>query len=274
MKNTLSWILAIAITLSSAIFQKLTGPTYPIETSISLNNINYDLKMLRSHGGKSDCKLEFPIEDSTITGKIYYRHYPTNEKWDTIVLQSGNGFLTGYLPNQPPAGKLEYYISFTDNDSEYQLFSDTPIKIRFKGKVPIFVLIPHIFFMFIAMLLSTLAGIYAIFNNKKYKLYGVIAFSLLIIGGLILGPVIQHYAFGQAWTGIPLGWDLTDNKTLFAVIAWIIALIANFRKDNPKYTIAAAIILLLIFSIPHSMFGSELDYSSGKVISGFITFYF
>ncbi|MEA3316618.1 MAG: hypothetical protein U9R54_01520 [Bacteroidota bacterium] len=271
MKNTVFWILAITITLSAAIYQKLTGPTYPVKQNISLNDKNYELKFLRSHGGETDCKLEFPINDTSVSGKIYYRHYPTNEKWDTLILQTNNGSLVGYLPNQPPAGKLEYYISLKDNDYEYNLFSETPIKIRFKGAVPNVVLIPHILFMFIAMLLSTLAGIYAIFKDKKHKKYGIIAFTLLIIGGMIFGPIIQHYAFGQAWTGIPIGWDLTDNKTLVAILVWIIALIANYKKDNPIYTFAAAIFLLLIFSIPHSMFGSELDYSNGKIISAFIT---
>ena len=69
---------------------------------------------------------------------------------------------------------------------------------------------------------------------------------------------------------IPLGWDLTDNKTLIAVIFWIWAVIANRKKDRPVLTILAAFMLLLVYSIPHSMFGSELDYSSGEVIQGII----
>ncbi len=38
--------------------------------------------------------------------------------------------------------------------------------------------------------------------------------GLLLVGGMILGPVVQKYAFGVFWTGVPWGWDLTDNKTL------------------------------------------------------------
>jgi len=36
------------------------------------------------------------------------------------------------------------------------------------------------------------------------------------------------------------------------------------------YSILAAVVLLVIFSIPHSLFGSELDYSSGQVTQGLI----
>ena len=39
---------------------------------------------------------------------------------------------------------------------------------------------------------------------------------LLAVGGFILGPLVQNYAFGELWTGVPFGWDLTDNKTLIA----------------------------------------------------------
>ena len=86
-------------------------------------------------------------------------------------------------------------------------------------------------------------------------------FFLLLIGGMILGPVIQYYAFGQFWTGIPFGWDLTDNKTLIAFIAWAVAVAGNRNKYRPHLTLIACIVTLIIYLIPHSMFGSELDYS-------------
>ena len=92
--------------------------------------------------------------------------------------------------------------------------------------------------------------------------------AALAAGGMILGPIVQKYAFGELWTGIPFGWDLTDNKTLIAVAAWILAVIMNRKREKPGYTIAAAVILLLVYSIPHSLFGSELDYVSGTVGQG------
>ena len=87
---------------------------------------------------------------------------------------------------------------------------------------------------------------------------------------MILGPIVQYYAFGDLWTGIPFGWDLTDNKTLIAFIFWILAVYMNRKTDRPLYTALAAFVLLLVFSIPHSMFGSELDYASGQVTQGII----
>ena len=48
---------------------------------------------------------------------------------------------------------------------------------------------------------------------------------------MILGPIVQYYAFGDLWTGIPFGWDLTDNKTLIALIFWILAVV-NEQKER------------------------------------------
>jgi hypothetical protein len=124
--------------------------------------------------------------------------------------------------------------------------------------------------MFLAMLFSTAAGLLAVAKVPSFKKYGIWTLILLTAGGMILGPIVQKYAFGQLWTGIPFGWDLTDNKTLIAFAFWILAVIMNRKKERPVYTILAAVVLLLVYSIPHSMFGSELDYSTGQVTQGII----
>jgi hypothetical protein len=128
--------------------------------------------------------------------------------------------------------------------------------------------------MFLAMLFSTLAGLMSIFKYPLYKKYAVWTLVLFIIGGMILGPIVQWYAFGDLWTGVPFGWDLTDNKTLIALIFWIIAVYMNRKQEKPLYVALAAIILLLVYSIPHSVFGSELNYASGEVTQGAILHFF
>jgi uncharacterized membrane protein len=172
------------------------------------------------------------------------------------------------IPQQPEAGKLEYYIEVTDNKGTKTYFRESPVVIRFKGSVPGFVLIPHVLFMFVAMLFSTLAGLMSIFKHASYKKYAVSTLVLFIIGGMILGPFVQWYAFGDFWTGVPFGWDLTDNKTLIALVFWILAVWQNRKQDKPMYVALAAIVLLLVYSIPHSLFGSQLNYESGEVTQG------
>jgi hypothetical protein len=73
---------------------------------------------------------------------------------------------------------------------------------------------------------------------------------------------MQKFAFGVAWTGFPFGSDLTDNKTLIAFLFWIAALVAG-RKGRPArpFVLAASLVMLVIYLIPHSLLGSEFDYS-------------
>ena len=112
-----------------------------------------------------------------------------------------------------------------------------------------------------AMLFSTRTGLEFFNKQPNYKKLVYWTFGLLILGGMIFGPIMQKYAFGAFWTGVPFGIDLTDNKTLIAVIGWIIALVAMKKSANPKkWIIFASILMFLVYLIPHSVLGSELDY--------------
>jgi uncharacterized BrkB/YihY/UPF0761 family membrane protein len=106
------------------------------------------------------------------------------------------------------------------------------------------------------------------FKHKNARIYTFITLAMMLVGGMIFGPIVQKFAFGEFWTGVPFGWDLTDNKTLIAFVAWIIAAIANYKKQRPGWIIFASVVTLIIFSIPHSMFGSTLNYSTGVVTQG------
>jgi hypothetical protein len=273
MKNFFFWILAFTITISAAFFQRVTGPTYPKKVTAVINNVSYDLNLKRSQTNTRECNIKFEVPAS-VTGTIFYRRYPSGDDWSKAGMMHLNGFLSGVLPSQPAAGKLEYYIILhTPDGSDLPLLKEKPVIIRFKGNVPALVMIPHILIMFIAMLLSSLAGIYAISRNPKYKKYGILTFAFLIAGGLVLGPLVQMYAFGDLWTGIPFGWDLTDNKTLIAAVVWLTAVLVNRKKERPYWTLAASIVLLLVYSVPHSLFGSQLNYASGEVSQGIISLF-
>ena len=170
--------------------------------------------------------------------------------------------LQAYLLHQPPAGKLEYHLVLYKNDGKVMIPSRKNVVIRFKGDVPPFILLPHILLMFLAMLFSTRTGLEALRREPKLKSLVFWTVGLLFVGGMILGPWVQWHAFGAFWTGIPYGTDLTDNKTLIAMIVWIIALGFTLGKRNARVVVLiASVVLLLIFIIPHSMHGSELDYS-------------
>ncbi len=86
-----------------------------------------------------------------------------------------------------------------------------------------------------------------------------------MIGGMILGPFVQKYAFGVYWAGFPYGFDLTDNKLLIGVVAWLIAAVLSWKKRRPLASIIAAIVLIIVYSIPHSKMGSQFNYQKNEL---------
>lgn len=274
MKKSIYWILAFVITIGAAYYQRKTGPTYPKSSEVTVNSQKYKIKLVRSISLDRPSEIKLAITDTSAKAKLWFRKYPTNDQYQSVDFsyKSTERFtgLTAPIPQQPEAGKLQYYFEITDSKGTTAHMKETPVVIRFKGGVPAFIMIPHILMMFIAMLFSTLAGLMAIGKQPLFRKYTNWTLILFTIGGLLLGPVVQLYAFGDLWTGVPFGWDLTDNKTLIAFIFWLLAVIMNWKKERPLYTAIAAFVLLLVYSIPHSLFGSELNYASGEVTQGII----
>ncbi len=258
MKNFLYWFIAVIITLASAYYQRISGPTYP-ESGIS-HNIRY--KFERSHSTTSDQVVDIPLPDKNSEAFLYWKRFKTDDKFSVLKMHNKNGTASALLPAQPSAGKLEYYVVINNSDGKIKLPPDHNMVTRFKGDVPAAILIPHIILIFLAMLFSVRAGIEAMKKEFELKRLTLLTVITLILGGMIFGPITQLYAFGELWTGVPFGYDLTDNKTLIALIGWLIAAYKVYKNKNPKYwVIAAALLMFVIFLIPHSLLGSELDYN-------------
>jgi hypothetical protein len=262
MNKFLLWFLAFIITAGSAVYQRMTGPTYELGGSVSLEGVQITYDLPRTHEIGKDCVIRVETETEPITGELLYKRHDTSDQWTHIPMSREESALSAVLPTQPPAGKLDYRITLTGVSESVTSPQEDPVVIRFKGAVPIWVLLPHVLIMFTAMLFSTRAGIEALRPKSNPRKLVIWTTGLLIAGGMVLGPLVQKFAFGEYWTGFPFGTDLTDNKTLIALIAWIIALIAG-RKGRPArgWVIAAAVIMLAVYLVPHSLLGSELDYS-------------
>ncbi|MBN1144053.1 MAG: hypothetical protein JXA72_06510 [Bacteroidales bacterium] len=270
-KSLLVFLAAVLITAAALYYQSYYGPTKPKRVTLWLSDAQeYQFKLPRSHGDSSDCLLELLIPDTTISGELYFRRFPTNDDWQQTTLNRTGEKLSANLPHQPPAGKLEYYFLLKQEGKVIRMPVGEQVTIRFRGNVPAGVIIPHALLMFIAMFLSNLTLLLATFGFRSYRLAGIITTVCLLIGGLVFGPLVQHHAFGEYWTGFPFGFDLTDNKTLIAFVFWIVAVMGNLRKDRRYLTILAALVMLLIFTIPHSSRGSELDPESGEIKTGMV----
>jgi hypothetical protein len=258
MKKPLFWFLAVAMTLASAVYQRMTGPTHPARVTAVVEGRTMSFRLPRSAETKADAAVELKVP-APAEGYLEYMRYKTDEPWVRESLSRKNGTLVGFLPRQPAAGKLVYKVHIVAGSRDMELNEGKPLVIRFKDPVPFWLLIVHVIVMFSGMLFGTAAGLAALDKTRSPGRFVFWAVALVFVGGFILGPLVQKYAFGMFWSGFPVGTDLTDNKTLFLFLLWVLALVAT-RKGKPArpVVIAAAAATLVIYLIPHSVFGSEL----------------
>ena len=260
LKKILFWLIALLLTLGAVYYTRLTGPTKPFRGSVTLGGDTISYRLIRTYSQPEDAPAKVVVPDNAVGGHFRYMRTPSHDQWTQAPLVREGDELIAYIPQQPSAGKVAYQITL-EKGKEQVLLSEEPIVIRFRNDVPAWAMIPHILLMFAAIFLSTRTGLAALLRENTQGLT-LATLLLMFSGGLIFGPIVQKYAFGAFWTGWPLGTDLTDNKTLVMFIFWLIAFFKT--RKNPMHrtwVIIAAGITLIAYMIPHSLLGSEIDYT-------------
>lgn len=264
MRKGLFWTLAVIITIASAFYQRRTGPTYELRGKADVEGTEIRYQLPRSSETIAEAEVSLPAP-AALGGWLEWRRYPTNEAWTRADLVREGDKLVGRLPVQPRAGKVAYKVYLTAGGPGTLISGREPVILRYKDPVPLWIIIPHVVVIFAGLLFATASGLSALDKKRHPRRFVLWTVGLLFTGGFILGPLVQKFAFGVAWSGFPLGMDLTDNKTLIAFLFWIAALVAGRKGRAARpFVIAASLVTLLIFLIPHSLLGSQYDYSKLK----------
>jgi hypothetical protein len=269
-----SWkylLVALVFTLSAACYQRLTGPTHPKKFHIEMDNQDFIFKTLRSHETTAGAPIHVPAGLAAHQPKLVFKRYPTDDPWTKLAFQADPqdpSLLVAELPAQPAAGKVEYQI-----EVEGKLYPEQPVRLRYKDPVPNLILIPHVYSMFAALLFGAWALLESVLMKRRKEPLAIptavqLCTFFFILGGFLLGPIVQKYAFGEYWTGFPFGDDFTDNKVLFSVIFWLVACVFNFRRAHRPTAVLAAVLMFAAYLVPHSFGGSQFDYKENKVKTG------
>jgi len=267
MKKTPSWLLwivAFVVTSGSAVYQRMTGPTYAVRGNATVGGHDVRFKLPRSYRSEGDARLALTAPERGVSGVLEVRRYRSEDSWTATPLEREGDALVGWIPHQPPAGKVMYRVVLRHDGGHPVSLTAEPVIIRFRASVPAAVLIAHIVIIFAGMLLSTRTGLEACARGRGVRVLTYWTVPMLFVGGLVLGPVVQKYAFDAFWTGWPLGRDLTDNKMAVVLLFWLGAL---WRGRHPQsrrgWAIVAGLVTLAVWLIPHSLLGSELNHLPG-----------
>lgn len=266
------WIAAVLCMAAAVIYQRLTGPTHPYRSSFEAGGESYSYRLIRSETTTTDATVRIPDPGSGRSATLHWRRYPTDEPFAAQAMTpADDATVSADLPRQPPAGKLEYYLTVEGAGGTIARLpadSHQNVVLRYKDPVPAVVLIPHIVMMFFAVLFGIRAGLAAIAAPAGMRWIAWTTLIGMTVGGMVLGPIVQKHAFGAYWTGWPFGGDLTDNKVLLMWLMWIVACSTiGFRPLKREWigrlmVVIAALVMTAVYMIPHSMRGSELDYAA------------
>jgi hypothetical protein len=253
------WIIAVALTLFSASWQRRTGPTHPVSGRSVVGGQTVTWTFQRTHKGAGDQEVRVRAPQG-VTANVEWRRHGGGPDWTRVPMRREGDALVAALPWQPPAGVLRYHVIAEAGGASVTIPGHENVTIRYTGEVPPFIMIPHILLMVFAMLLSSRAGLECFARTPRLRLFTHWALGVLTVGGMVFGPLVLRNAFGFWWSGWPLGGDITDNKTLVALAGWLVATLAVHRLARPKgWVLAAAVLMFVVFMIPHSYRGTGFE---------------
>jgi hypothetical protein len=241
------WAAAVLVTLAATAWQRLSDPTRPVSGEAAVEGRSVPWRLLTSGISGEPLRVEIAVPEAVLTGTLRWRRFPTGEPFDGISMLREDDRLVALLPTQPPAVKVEYYLVLAARSG--------------------LLLVPHVVILFLTMVLALRAGLGAAFVLPDTLRLSWATLGGLTLGGMILGPIVQKLAFDAFWTGWPLGDDLTEDKMLVAWLFWVVAVVAlrGARSAADRFarttTLAATVVTLAVFVVPHSLGGSPFDYS-------------
>jgi len=276
--SAVAWLVSAALTALCFVFQNRTGPTYPLTGSLETARGTVKFELLRSEEIGTDLQLMLPGPvPEGVTAHARYRRYKSSDDWSLAPLAPGTfrftrrgqtkevtGLGTSLPSLHERAGKYEYFVDVDDGSGWRSITGDRPIYARYKAPVPLPVLLIHVLVIFVSMALALRTGIEAL-RRRDVRTLTLATMGSFFLGAFVLGPAVQWYAFGVLWSGFPFGYDWTDNKVAVELLAWVIAFAVG--RGSPvrarRAVLAALLVTILVYFIPHSVFGSEYDYTRG-----------
>ena len=205
----LLWFLAVLISGFYVIYEN--DPYDPLVGKEAFSSgVTVEYEMIRSKVIGLDLTIAVDTAKN-VSGTVKYRRVSSTDDWAETPMEyrsvqiGGHGsskeevmMLAASLPSlDKMAGKYAYLINL-DLNGESLIIDDgkgNPIVTRYRGSVPAWVLIPHIFFIMLSMIFGIRAAFEALRKNGNAVWLMWSTIITLLLCGFIFGPLMQLYAF-------------------------------------------------------------------------------
>lgn len=260
--------------------RRLTDPTKPINYIYPVDDDQYS-------GRKHFLTGSFwSTSDEIASIKVFYKQKEETSFRESVMQRVKDGHTyVDEIESLPKGKRFFYYIEAKTTKGEIERIPPNAPQIpllwvTFEGRPNLYLLVLHIilvvgaiFFLihalYFGLIVLTQGSPNGLVGPVLKKFYDSIFIGWLsfTIGTVPLGYYVAYVAFGTGWGGIPIGNDITDNKTLLMVIYWGILLLLRLdiprkreslrRVSNKGFVflfLLGILITIIVYMIPHSIF--------------------
>ncbi len=275
--------VAFLFTLLLLIFTRKTTAVRSVHETVSQRGLLIDHTTVPKQVGD-----EIPVISAKVEGasevRLVYKIGKVGE-YQSVKMTPKPGeknIFVATIPHHPKGTKVWYYLEAVDQVEGEEIKvtlpqrkSDQikPIRLKFEGEVPVYIVIPHVLSIFAAIFFATLT-LFSAIDLKKGKTtlkrsvqLCTITLLLLFIGFFPFGWAMNYFAFGVLWEAFPFGSDVTDNKSQIMFLFWLFTLLMvkgtlwgkrehkSFLSDRGYSTlvIVSFVVSIIILAIPHSL---------------------
>ena len=232
-----------------------------------------------------DSRDEPEHQDHIVTLRVFGEHpdrvlleyHEAGEEWfeKKMVRAEGTDLYCATLEGKPKLGRWFYrfHAYYGNKDVVFANEGSTNFFVTFEGDLPNSLLVPHIALMIAAVLLFMHVFHYVLeqlinrrFGNKTYW-SAFLGTAVFLVAAFVLGPPISGYAFGEPFGAWPFGTDITDTKSFWLIVLWLVPLFLRMGQLTGKdkhnrisarafawFCLIALVFSLVAFMSPHSLF--------------------
>ncbi|MGB7062571.1 MAG: hypothetical protein WBF13_09515 [Candidatus Zixiibacteriota bacterium] len=275
--------LAFLLTIIFLIFSRKTAAVRSVHETVQQHGISIQHNTVPKQVGD-----EIPVISARVEGdsevRLVYKIGEEGEytSVEMLPVTGEEKIFSASIPWHPKAVKAWYYLEASRIDEEGAVTVTLPqkssgevkpIRLKFEGVVPAYIVIPHVLCIFAAIFFAILTVFSAIdlkrgtgTLKKSVKLCGVTVF-LLFLGFFPFGWAMNYFAFGVLWEAFPFGRDVTDNKSQIMLLFWLVTLFMvkgtlwgkGEKKNLVSHRVYSTLVIVsfvatvVILAIPHSV---------------------
>lgn len=249
-QNIILWIAAAVITFIAGFLQSRISGDYPVSGSFGIEGKEIGYKLDRVSYGDKDYRFSLRSEIKNLEGTVNWRPAGAR-KWESLELSGSGEIISGKIPVQKPATKVEYYVTVNYNSKSYNIpQNNKPVTLTFYGNIPSSISFYYWSTLLGLVLLSVRTGLEYFHHPGKIKKLNIFTLIFAVVNVFAFHPLRTTYKLGAVGkTVIPIT-EMFQLSSVLLAVTWIIATALIFNTKNYRiWAPAAAIVTLLIFEL-------------------------